>query len=287
MKKLPLIVYTEPPSLNYPNIVVYGENFFKMIEALKLEYLFSAMTRFKINPEFMLYFIKDGYIVRLNPRERSYLKEFDIGDFSDFAEFLEANFYEIPTSKEYNNFKSSPFLNINKLSYRDYVEATKMGFSDKKSFSHANQLGIETFEEYQRFRNAGVSYEDYKKMITGGFTDKIDYGRATQLGIETRKAYNEHIAHRFDPYLNKIKDIKKDSDDAFNKQRYGEFIRLEYLSAEKLGELVYFKLFDKQPQDQEEVNLSELIASIEKKEGRELNLIDELHKWRLKRNFAN
>ena len=51
-----------------------------------------------------------------------------------------------------------------------------------------------------------------------------------------------------------------------------------------MGELVYFKLFDKQPENKEDVNLSEILASIENKIGTQLNLTDDLHRWRKIRN---
>ena len=139
------------------------------------------------------------------------------------------------------------------------------------------KLGIQSGEEYQEFKKAGVSYEDYKIMVAGGFTDKKEYGAAKQLGIETRKAYLEYIAKRYDSYLDKIGDIKTDFEDSYTSKRFEEFIRLGYLLAEKMGELVRYKLFDKQPENKEDINLSEILGSIENKIGKQLNLIDDLH----------
>ncbi len=285
MKKLPPIIYTEKPDLRYPYIYVYSESFFRMVEKLKLEYLFSAVSPRQRNSDFMFFFVKDGYMIIMSPRERSILEDVDIGDFTSFDQFLEANYYGIPNLAEFTQFQASGFRDtLTKKDYLNYVEASKKGFPSKSSFKHAKQLGIESGEEYQKFREADVGYDDYKKMVAGGFTDKKEYGAAIQIGITTRKAYLEHIAHRFDPYLKKVKEIKNDADSAYNKQSFSEFIRLEYLMAEKLGELVYYKLNNKPVDNQEEVNLTEIVAGIEKKIGRELNLIDELNFWRLKRN---
>jgi len=285
MKKLPPIIYTEKPDLRHPYIYVYSESFFRMVEKLKLEYLFSAVSPRQRNSDFMFFFVKDGYMIIMSPRERSILEDIDIGDFTSFDQFLEASYYGIPNLAEFTQFQVSGFRDtITKKDYLNYVEASKKGFPNKSSFKHAKQLGIESSEEYQKFLEAGVGYEDYKKMVTGGFTDKKEYEAAIQLGITTRKAYLEYIAHRFDPYLKKVKEIKNDADSAYNKQSFSEFIRLEYLMAEKLGELVYYKINNKPVDNQEEVNLTEIVAGIEKKIGRELNLIDELNFWRLKRN---
>ncbi len=220
----------------------------------------------------------------MSPRDHS-LSDVDIGDFTSFDQFLEANYYGIPNLAEFTQFQASGFRDtLTEKDYLNYVEASKKGFPSKSSFIHAKQLGMESGEEYQKFKKAGVGYEDYKKMVAGGFTDKKEYGAAIQLGKTTRKAYLEYIAHRFYPYLKKIKEIKNDADSAYNKQSFGEFIRLEYLMAEKLGEVVYYKLYNKPADNQEEVNLTEIIANIEDKISRKLNLIDELNFWRLKRN---
>ena len=287
MKKLPPIIYTEKPDLRYPHIYVYSESFFRMVEKLKLEYLFSAVSPQKRNSDFTFFFVKDGYMIIMSLRDRSNIEDIDIdiGDFTSFDQFLEANYYGIPNLVEFTQFQASGFRDtLTKKDYLNYVEASRKGFPSKSSFEHAKQLGIESSEEYQKFQKAGVGYEEYKKMVAGGFTDKKEYRAAIQLGITTQKAYLEYNAHRFDPYLKKVKEIKNDADSAYNKKSFSEFVRLEYLMAEKLGETIYYKLFNKPVDNQEEVNLTEIIAGIENKIARELNLIDELNFWRLKRN---
>lgn len=120
--------------------------------------------------------------------------------------------------------------------------------------------------------------------MLGGFTDKKEYGATKQLGIETRKAYLEYIAKCYDSYLDKIGDIKTDFEDSYTSKRFEEFFRLGSLLAEKMGELVHYKLFDKQPENKEDINLSEILGSNENKIGKQLNLIDDLHSWRKIRN---
>ena len=285
MKKLPPIIYTEKPDSRFPYIYVYSESFFEMVENLKLEYLFSAVSPRQRNSDFMFFFVKDGFMIILSPRERRAIEDVDIGDFISLDQFLEANYFGIPNVDEFIKFQASGFRDtVTKKDYLNYVYATQKGFPSKNSFEHAMKLGIPSGEEYQEFKKVGVSYDDYKLMVAGGFTDKTEYGAAKQLGIETQKAYLEYITKRYDPYLEKIKEIKKDFEDSFTSKRFEEFIRLGYLLAEKMGELVYYKLFDKQPENKEDVNLSEILASIENKIGKNLNIIDDLHSWRKIRN---
>ena len=186
MIKLPPIIFTERLDTRYSHIYVYGYSFFKMVENLKLEYLFSAVSPRQNNPDYILFFVKDGYMIVLSPRDRSVLEDVDIGDFLSFNQFLEAYYFGIPNLAEFTKFQASGFRDsVTKRDYINFVEATKRGFPSKGSFERAMSLGIESGEEYQKFIKVGVSYEDYKLMNIGGFTDKTEYGAAKQLGIET------------------------------------------------------------------------------------------------------
>ncbi len=67
MKKLPPIIYTEKPDLRYPYIYVYSESFFRMVEKLKLEYLFSAVSPRQRNSNFMFFFCEGWIYDNLEP----------------------------------------------------------------------------------------------------------------------------------------------------------------------------------------------------------------------------
>ena len=58
-------------------------------------------------------------MIILSPRERSSLKELDIGGFTSFDQFLEANYYGIPNLAEFTKFQASGFRDT--VTKKDYL----------------------------------------------------------------------------------------------------------------------------------------------------------------------
>jgi len=84
--------------------------------------------------------------------------------------------------------------------------------------------------------------------------------------------------------LDKLKEISRDANDHYKNERYGEFLRLKYLSIEILAKAVYFKLFNKEICKENNLNLTEIIEAIEQKVGVNFVIVRELNEWRIIRN---
>ena len=130
-----------------------------------------------------------------------------------------------------------------------------------------------------------MGFTDYVKSKEGGFTTKQEYAEATRLGFTSLRELEEYQKHKFDPYLEKIEDIRKDALDAFNLQRYEEYIRLGYLFAEKLVEVLHFKVFDRELDQNQEEKVIEILKALETKTNRNFRGT-ELDSWRRERNLV-
>ncbi|MBA7644754.1 hypothetical protein ES703_52500 [subsurface metagenome] len=105
-------------------------------------------------------------------------------------------------------------------------------------------------------------------------------------GCQTVEEY--HFKIKFPPIFKemskKINEILKDAKEAFDSMRYEEFIRLKYLSAEKLVELAYMKVFKKDFKEENNLNFDDIIRSIEEKTNKKVVDFEELRYWRRLRN---
>ena len=285
MVNLPLIIFTEPPSRNYPHIFVYAQDFFDLIQNLNMNYIYSAYAPHNKNTDLALYFTNGGFIIAMSTRDRSFLNEIIPKDFDEFYTYLEAIYHRIKSMEEFNNYKQSEYYTVTRDGYEEYLIAKDLGFSSKKEYREAKSHGITDYNYYREYKASDMGYNDFVRAKEGGFTSKQEYTEAKKLGIVSLKELGEYKKHRFDPYLEKIEEIRKDALEAFKIQRYEEFLRLEYLLAEKLVETLYFKAYEKELDQNQEEKIVEILLSIGKKLNRQFN-VAELDNWRRERNLV-
>jgi len=136
------------------------------------------------------------------------------------------------------------------------------------------------------------TFEFFKKLI-----EETEYSVEIKSIKKSKKSKNKR--HKSKPHakpksiktedpnqyiLDKLKVIGQDAKDHYKNKRYGEFIRLKYLSIEILAKAVYFKLFNKEICKENDLNLSEIIEAIEQKLGVNFVIVEELNEWRIIRN---
>ena len=285
MVKLPLIIFTEAPSRNYPHIFVYPQDFFDLIQNLNMNYIHSAYVPHTKNADLALYFTNGGFIITMSTRDRNFLKKIIPKDFDDFYAYLETIYYGIKSMEEFNKYKQSEYYTVDRGGYEEYLKANELGFSSKNEYQEAKSHGITDYKYFQEYKASDMGYSDFVKAKEGGFINKKQYTEAKRLGIASIKELNEYKKHRFDPYLGKIEEIRQDALEAYEIQRYEEFLRLEYLLAEKLVETLYFKAYEKELDQNQEEKIGEILQSIGKKLNRQYN-IAELDNWRRERNLV-
>lgn len=284
MVNLPPIIFTDLPSRNYPHIFVYTHDFFTLLQKLNIKYVYSAHTPHKKNTDLALYFTNGGFIIAMSNYGREYLKEIIPKDFEDFSIYLEADFHRIKTMEEFNNYKQSEYYTVTRGGYQEYLKAKELGFTSKREYQEAKSHGITDYKYYCEYKASDMGYHDFVKAKDGGFTNKQEYAEAKRLRITSLKELVDYKEHRFDPYLEKIEEIRKDALEAYKIQRYEEFLRLEYLLAEKLVETLYFKTFDKELDQNKEEKMVEILELLEKKLSRKFKG-EELDNWRRERNL--
>ena len=285
MEKLPQIIFTDPPSRNYPHIFVYAPDFFDLMEKLEIKYVNSAWTAYKKDRDLALYFTNGGFIIAMSQHGREYLDEKIPKHFDDFYNYLEVMFYGAKSIELFFEYKESGYFTGHRSGYEVYLRAKELGFTLKAEYEEARKYGITDYNHYREYKDSGMGYNDFIGAKKGGFTNKQEYGEAKKLGITSLKELDEYKKHRFDPYLEKIEVIRTDALEAYNLKRYEEFLRLEYLLAEKLVEALYYKTYDVELNQDKEEKLAEILESLGKKLNRQFRGA-ELDNWRRERNLV-
>jgi len=96
-----------------------------------------------------------------------------------------------------------------------------------------------------------------------------------------QKFLDEHYKHLED----KIFLIIKDSNNAYNSNRFSEFIRLEYLLIEKMAALTQLNILKiHKLEENKEINLDEILNFIEKVKNQKFIDYEQLNYWRNIRN---
>lgn len=84
--------------------------------------------------------------------------------------------------------------------------------------------------------------------------------------------------------IKKIEIVTKDADEAFELKRFEEFVRLKFLSVEKVCLLVYLKIFEKSFPEEKQLKIDDILYEIENKKNEKIVDHEQLKKWRRIRN---
>ena len=209
--------------------------------------------------------------------------------------------------KVYTSYKKSDFNDL-----EQYIKATKLGFQDNNEYDEAIELGIANYKDYSSFKKSGFynkngyryegqeNYKEYLKAKKLGFQDKNEYYEALELGFSNPAQYQEFLAsgckskEEFEFFKKipqiikntkkKITKIVKDADSAFKSNQFEEYIRLKFLSIEKIADLTHLKVFKRDKKEGEDLKVDNIIAEIERELNLELTDHEELKYWRRIRN---
>lgn len=287
---LPKIIFSNPISRDLKSIIeVSSRHFVELIKNDKLDIVFSACTpHYPQRKENFLYTVKEGFCIIANTRELKYLEQFyeiQKGNFINFFEYLEAAYFNIENHKSYKAFKESTFWGYELVNYENFFDAKKKGFINKQDYEFAKVQGIKNKQELDDYRNSGISvYSEYLIFKKGGFKDKKEFGKAITLGFQTAEEYHKFLDNRYKSRLNKINEIIKDSNSIYDSNRFEEFIRLKFLSIEKMADLLYLKLFEKELTKENDLQLEDIFKKIEEKLNKTFVDYEELKNWRVIRN---
>ena len=202
----------------------------------------------------------------------------------------------------------------NEKFYKKYLKAKKLGFqnTEENEYDEAIELGIDNYEDYCSFkksgfysndvyRNTGIeNYKEYLKAKKLGFQDKNEYYEAMEFGFSNPAQYQEFLEsgckskEEFEFFKKipqiikntnkKINKIVKDADNAFKSNQFEEFIRLKFLSVEKIADLTHLKVFKREKREGEDLKVDSIINGIERELNLELTDHEELKYWRRIRN---
>ena len=224
-----------------------------------------------------------------------YLKANKLG-FQKKFEYDEAVELGIDNSEEYSLFKNSEFYE-----FEDYLKANKLGFQKEDEYDDAMKLGIDNYEEYSLFKKSGFyEFEDYLKANKLGFQKEDEYDEAVELGIDNYAEYKEYqesgceskeefeffkkMPQIIENIHKKLSEIVKDADKAFKSNQFEEFIRLKFLSIEKMAELTHLKVFKWERWKEKDLKVDDIIDRIEEKLHIKFTDYEELKYWRRIRN---
>ena len=200
-------------------------------------------------------------------------------------------------------FKKSGFLNTGDLnSYQEFLIYKEGGFENKREYFDAKKLNISTRHEYLEFNESGFQYYNgYLNAKSHGFNNKNEFEEAKKLGFENFNEYERFLKsgckskEEFEFFKNQlpnliknnqkiIKQTENDAEKAFNSKNFEEFIRLRFLSIEKLSEALYLSLFRKEFKHEDDKKVDDLINEIGTELNKKLVDHDELKYWRRIRN---
>ncbi len=295
MSDFPRVIFTGKPSGSI--IKISPREFIKFIKDKDLNStpvtIFSAFEPIRKNRDFFLYALQDGFILSASTQEMEPIELFlniNRKGFSDVFEYLEFLYFDGDYNLDikdtnyksrvdaFRKFKESQFFGDKIFNIIEFIEASTKGFAERNQYIHAKRLGIPNKREYDKFLDSGYKkYIDFQEALKGNFTDRKDFYDAQSLGIDTFEKYTEFLNLGFKEQLNKIEAIENDANSAYSSKRYAEFLRLIYLSAEKIGELVYSRLVGDLPSQENNINLSQIILSIQNKIGKDFGFLNDLN----------
>lgn len=303
----PKIIFTERPSdgnLNRGTILTLScQEFINFANIEGIKCVFSAYESIRKIKTYFMFAIKEGFIVNASHQDIEHMiSYYDIKSIGseDFFEFLEIMSYPIIINNEesskhqelngkiaevYRKFQKSNFYGYSQKDFEIYKNALIGGFENKQEYSRAESQGIKNKKEYDKFIKSGYGrYQDYLDALKCGFEDKQLFDNAKQFGILTYKKYKEFTEKGFKDMLDKVVEIETDGEKMYLINQYEQVIQKRYLAVERLLKIIYFKVFNKKISKENDLNLSEIIEGIENKLNIKLNILDELNKWRIKRN---
>ncbi len=229
--------------------------------------------------------------------------EFQNLGFNNFKDCAEAFYFGLNQNESYLEFKKSGFLNKDDPdSYKEFLIYKEGGFENKKEYFDAKKLKIFTRLEYLEFNESGFQYYNgYLNAKSHGFNNKIKFDEAKNLGFEEFNQYEAFLKsgckskEEFEFFKNQlpnlikqnqkiIKQSEKDAEEAFTSKRFEEFIRLRFLSIEKLSEALYLSLYKREFKHEDDKKVDDLINEIGIKLNKKLVDFDELKYWRRIRN---
>ena len=248
--------------------------------------------------------LRQKYIVR---NYKEYIKAKKLG-FHEKVEYADAMKLGIANYDDYHSYEAF-YSNEEKIQYNNekyykkYLKAEKLGFQNKKEneYDEAIELGIDNYEDYSSFKKSGFyKFEEYLKANKLGFESSEDYEYAMDLGFNNCAEYKEFqesgckSKEEFEFFKKmpqiiknmnkKINKIVKDADNAFKSNQFEEFIRLKFLSIEKIADITHLKVFKQEKWEGEDLKVDNIINEIERELNLELTDHEELKYWRRIRN---
>ena len=230
-----------------------------------------------------------------------YATELEIDNFKEFSSIFNKtkSYFEYDS---YRSYRNEDKFNNNVVNHcQEYIKASKLGFQKKTEYDDAMELGFENYKNYISFKESG--FDELKVFIKAsklGFQKKTEYDDAMELGFKIFTEYQEFlesgykskkefefskkIPHIIRSINKKLKEIVNDADTAFKSNRFEEFIRLKFLSIERMVDLKYLEVFKQERLETEDVKVDETIRQIELKLENELTDHEELKYWRRIRN---
>ena len=219
-----------------------------------------------------------------------------IANYEDYSSYRA--FYYNDEKRYYNDEKMYYF---NEKYYKKYLKAKKLGFQNENEYDEAIELGIDNYEDYSSFKKSGFyKFEEYLNAKKLGFQDENKYYEAMDLGFNNYAEYKEFqesgckskeefeffkkIPQIIKNTNKKINKIVKDADNAFKSNQFEEFIRLKFLSVEKIADLTHLKVFKREKREGEDLKVDSIINGIERELNLELTDHEELKYWRRIRN---
>lgn len=290
-------------------ILVPKEEFVKLIIQNKNDIVFSCKKERSPANYYNFYIVLEGYCFYTDSylikdyEEFSKAIDFLNFGFGSFNDYVEALTFGITERDEYNKFKKSGFFNITNLkSYQEFKDFQNGGFLDKTEFLEAQKLNISKKMDYDEFLNSG--FDNYNQFISAknhGFLNKDDFRTAKSLSIEDNDEYQEFLKsgcttkEDFEFFKKKLPSLIKNSEktlrkslkdakNAFDSGSFEEFIRLYFLTIEKLTNAFYLKIFKKDLKSMNDKIIDDMIEDIGNKIDIGLVDINELKYWRRIRN---
>ena len=203
----------------------------------------------------------------------------DLEDYNLYKEFKESAFSNtVRFSGNLRNINQTDFSR----NYKQFLEAKQFGSTEKRIFEEAKNVGIPTFEEYNKFKNSEFYYgnpsnydrnrkiysERYREFVGAtkggfknrelyleakkkGFSNKEPYEKFLKSGCKTKQEYEKYLLYIEDlpeilePMADDILHTLREADEFYNGKKYGEFYKKRYLIIENISKRAYEKILQK------------------------------------------
>ena len=194
--------------------------------------------------------------------------DFSKSGFNALSEYDEASKFGAEDATEYYLFKSSEWSRTSdRYSYyrsdtqNDFIEfkdAMKKGFSSRKDYTRAIEMGFLTSKTYEMFVESKLDTKE-----------EFDY----MMNVFPSIVENDLVS---------IEQIKSEADAAFKEGRYQENVLKDYLYNEKLLNLAYTAMYKRKIE--KEVMYDEILKDLKSKHGLEIKNVAEFTRYRRMRN---